>query len=913
VHEVGHASAAIAGELALPRPEGRPDDVRDAARRLDRAATRARATSTVRGTLAPRLRAVWTGAAATAAGSEADELGRRACEVVDALPAAARALLVYAAALEDAQRQVHSLQRQWDALDVDHALATVHTASLPDPTGVLRSARTRQADESRLTGRVRLSRAHQSTLDDLTAARELCARRLATITDATVPQRIPQNAASVRGVITSGLWFAEGAAAASRSRDLAADDAGLVRRILSTPPSGLGSAARSFTDADVAVVVERVHAHVDDPVYAQALVEEVGTDGLWRVLLEAGAPSSEVGPDTFRQLLGAFGSLVVTATQHTAPPGTDPRTRARLASGAALLADQLVSGATTTVSDSTGEHRAAGYWVLGQLLAAARAAGDTRPLPARLVRRAAAEAATAEIAETRDADARLRWGTTIAPNGDATFATWLDPADSGGDPLHALLREVGDDPAEQAALLAEPLPDSTTAAGALANARGDRLTLGEHLVRRWITHEANGIETHPDLRLETDDDLTRLLGSVSTAATTGAAETRARLMLEVSRTSAYAMHEASTTRIYGRGPGAVEEQVVVWLSAMHANVDRALSAPLFGPALGYTAETGSGPQPALDARELSGVVAALAVDTGMGLHARAPAAAYDRLVETEIARTGDSATAGADPTPGVVRLGFLDQAASAALTQVARRQDDLNQSAWQGLAEAGHVVDRIRRGGPVGLVSIAHTYAAGGTLRTAEEDLAIAAVRSDVELEQTELNELRRASLIARIEALVRRRHGVVASAFTEGSDRAPALPTAQELRQAREDEIRAAWDAVRDGRSTRRPAEGGQKGSTDHTVARIAEGRGDRLRELEQLPRGRQKHVRVVDSPEDVERLYSDLTSSGRRVAPPAGYDGAVVLREDGISVGHRTSRRFGPTVDIWFPDGDYRKVHVG
>ena len=85
---------------------------------------------------------------------------------------------------------------------------------------------------------------------------------------------------------------------------------------------------------------------------------------------------------------------------------------------------------------------------------------------------------------------------------------------------------------------------SSVAGGALSNSRGDRLTLGEHLVRRWVTFEANWIESNPDLRLATDEDLAGLLPSIATGADLGSAETRARVMLELSRTSAYAMLEA---------------------------------------------------------------------------------------------------------------------------------------------------------------------------------------------------------------------------------------------------------------------------------------------------------------------------------------------------------------------------------
>ncbi|KJK12357.1 hypothetical protein UB45_08775 [Terrabacter sp. 28] len=816
VHEE-RRTGAVAGADALPTPTGRPDELHHAARTLDRAAARARATTTVAGTLGPRLRAVWTGDAASAAEAEAHQLGLRSRGVVDALTVAAHSLRAYAVGLEIARRRALALQGQWDALELEHAVALVGVTHSPDLTGALGAALRQRADEVRLTGRLRLSRAYRGVIDELETVALRSSRRLLAVSDLTVPHGSSASPSAVRAAVTGGMWFADGMEATRRSRDVALADGALLRRLLSSHAGGRTPAGED----DVAAVVARLRAHAEDPVYAQALVEEVGTDGLGRLALQAGDPSSSVSLDTVRQLLAVLGSVVITAAQQSAPAGTDPRTRARLASGSALLADDLVAGATRTVSGGASRQRAGGYWLLGQMMAGARLSGDSRPLPARLVRRAAAATATAEVAETRDADAELRHGTTIHPAGDATFASWFDRSDFGGDALHLLLTEVGDDPAEQAALLAEPLPASTVAGGALANSRGDRLTVGEHLVRRWITFEANGTQTHHDLRLETDADLTRLLPSISTATTVEAAETRARLMLEISRTSDFAMREASTTRIYDRGPAVVEQHVVEWLSAMHASVDRALGQPLDSFTRGYSADTADGQQPMLDARELSGVVAALAVDTGTGLHAREPATAYESLLRSELQRAEQAAASRLDVMPAVARLGFFDQAASAALVAVARRQDELNKAAWEGLAEAVHVVDEIRRGGPAGLVSMAQTYASGGSLRTAEEDLLIAAIRSDVELEQTELDDERRAALLAGIEALVGRASVGAAGAFTRGAGRAPTLPTAEALRQAREDEIRAAWNAVRDGGTTERLKETRPKGLPEHAISR--------------------------------------------------------------------------------------------
>ena len=916
-HDTGAATGSVAGDRALPLPAGDPSALRVAARSIERVASRARATTTLRGTLGPRLRAVWTGAAATAAEAEATLLGRRSRDVVDALPAAARSLLAYAAAVDHAVARVRSLQRQWDALDDQHARALAAVSMIPDPAGVL-AARVERLEEERRVGRARLARSHEREVDVLRAAARRCAQVICSLTESTLPWATPARAADVRAAVTGGLWFADGAAAAGASRDAALIDAAFLGRWGAPSPAGVqGSPDEVLGDAPIAAVVRRLREHADDPVYAQALLDALGYDGVARLATEAVAEGSSARVDTVRALLGTLGSLVVTAVQQTPPTGTDPRIRAELASGSALLADDLVSAMGAVHTSASGRTRASGSWLLGQLLAGARAAGDDRPLPPRLVRRAVAAAATAEIAETRDADADLRHGTTLSPDGDAAFASWFDDPGLTGDALHVLVREVGGDPAEQVALLAERLPDAAVAERAPTNSRGDRLTVAEHLVRRWITHEANGIESHPDVRLATDGDLARLLPSLSAVASAQTAELRGRVMLEVARTSSHAMGEASTTRIYSRSTAPVEGLVVDWFSASRHNVDRTIAAPHFTPgASAYAAVTPGGMQPLLDAHELASVVGALAVDSGTGLHARDPAAPYDRLVETELTETGRSAATGGGVGPDIARLGFLDRAASAALVAVARRQDGHNVAAWQALAEAKDVAVTLQTEKVAGLGTVAAAYASNGTMRTALDDFFIALVRSDVELCQTERDEARRAALVQRIGAISRIGSSAsISSSLALGAGRAPAVPTAESLRAARAAEIRAAWDALGDDRAQRVIEDARRRGtaSGNHPDRlHVAQGRNGPLPEFEQLPTGRSRGVRTVPDEATLRDLFVRLTHD----ASPRerrDYDGTWYERPDGIEVGLRNdSRSGGATIDLRYPDDQTRKVHV-
>jgi hypothetical protein len=934
-HEAGHSAVTVPGDVALPLPSGDVAGLRSAARSLDRAASRARATTTVSGTLGRRLGAVWSGEAASAARAEADELGCRARRVVDALPQASRSLMTYAAALEHAIARVRSLQRQWDALDDEHLLAVLRVAGIPDPTGAMGTLGVERARSEQRAGRARLSRSYAGVMDELRATARRCSGLVAAVTDTTVPADTLTSAAAVREVVTGGLWFADGAVAARASREAAVADGVLARRLLAgvDPVDGAVGGPGAAGAGETVQLTNRVMARVDDPVYAQALLSELGAGGLSELLVAAGVTRSVSGApvDGVRGLLGALGSLLVTATSHSAPAGTDPRTRAQLASGAALLADELVAGVDTVHVDPRGGGRASGAWLLGQLLAGARAAGDDRSLPARLARRAAAAAATSEIAETRDADARLEHGSTLLPDGVSSFTSWFDDAAETGDALHVLLGHVGDDPADAAALLAEPLPLSAAGGDALLNSRGDRLTLGEHLVRRWITHEASGTESHSDLCLRTDADLMRQADVAASSRGDGAAQTRARLMLEVSRTSDFAMSEASTTRIYTGTTAPLEDLVVGWMAAMRENIDLALvtHAHLADPGTPYAAPTSGGPQPWLTPQELTGVVGALAVDTGMGLDGKYTGPAYDRLVDSELDAARQTVASGGDVRHGVARLGFFDQSASATLVALARRQDEINRSALNSVAEAAHVLLEIRRGNVTALLTAAHSYRDGGTQRTPQDELVISLVRSNVELAQTEVDDARRADLVTRIEAITGSRNDVL-PAMSVGARRAPALPTAEALRAARSAEIRAAANAaVKDGaagigssveeRLKQRAAphdrvhvvDGPASSPRPHAVTGGA-GHEDVRKVLSDLPAGRQKQVRLVRSEAELDALLRALTATAERICVPASYAGPLWQRNDGVRIGRRTSVRFGASVDIWFPDGSYRKVHI-
>jgi hypothetical protein len=78
-------------------------------------------------------------------------------------------------------------------------------------------------------------------------------------------------------------------------------------------------------------------------------------------------------------------------------------------------------------------------------------------------------------------------------------------------------------------------------------------------------------------------------------------------------------------------------------------------------------------------------------------------------------------------------------------------------------------------------------------------------------------------------------------------------------------------------------------------------------------LAKGKQSTVRTVASDAELQTVWDDLAAGGSPVEVP-GYKGSWVERPDGVRLGLReASKSGGRTIDIRYPDGTIRKVHVG
>ena len=904
------ALGSVEGARALPAPQGDAGAVREGAASLRRAERAARATPSMRGRLAAVLPRVWAGPAASAAVQESAELVRRASAVVDHLAAAASVLERYAAALEHAQVTVRCLQRQWDAEDEQHArsVALVHLRAGAELEGARLLL---QLDDEHLAARSALSRRHRVAVDELEAAADRARRALAALDDLCLPRTVATVAGAARLRLVDGLPISAGAAAAQRIRLLAVREADRLRRL--AIGDGLGG-------GELEALVQSLRATAGDPVHAQALLDELGVHAVNRLVLElAEGAASDV--DLTRAAVGALGAVLLEATAPTPSNVRDPRTARQVESAAALLRDDLVASLGDVTSSSSGRFSATGYWVVGQLVVAARASGAHRPLPPALVRRLAAGAAAAEIGETRDADAVRVHGTSLPASGEGRFASLFDDADTTGDALHTFLQEAGSDPADVVALLSTPV-----AGQGAVNSRGGSLVLAEALVRRWVTYEAAETASHAQLHLSTNADLSRLLSAVSARVDAGTAALRARVMSELARTNALAQQEFSTRAIYLHNIAGLESAAAGWVLDMPESIDTVLAQTTATTSDAWTTRAGDHHQPLLRAPELAGLVGALAVRDEVSGQVMSPDLPYALLVDGELERARQAAADGRKIDAVAPRLGFFEQAASAALVAQARRADEGNQSMWRTLAEAKALALAWMQG-PRSFGEAAASLATGGSNRTAGDDLAISLLRSNVELDQTIADEGRWAQLTRALDAL--RQPGAcagpsAAALMRAGSLRGPLLATSEQLRAARRAEQLSALEvAVRDsardnvaGRLGHLPFEP----DPPPTLA-VNEPRGlpepthgwfSSLSEVDGLARGRGSHTLLVESDAELRRLFQQLIRDAEPL-PAGSYPGIGYRRADGVTVRLREiSRSGGATIDIALTDGSTGRIHI-
>ncbi len=493
------------------------------------------------------------------------------------------------------------------------------------------------------------------------------------------------------------------------------------------------------------------------------------------------------------------------------------------------------------------------------------------------MRRLAAGIASAELAETRDDDATRHRGTSLPPGTGSRFASLFDDADATGDALHVALSFAGPDesPSDVVALLSEPVDGH-----GVTGSRGGPLVLAEALVRRWVTVEAGETATHDDLDLATTGDLTRLLaiataegaahhaadavagGSGGVSEDGRSAGLRARVMVELVRTSSFAQQSFSTVSSYERNTAPLETTAVGWVVGMPEAIVAMILRPTRSPGEEWSRAVGGRHEPLLSPDELAGLVGAFAVGAERARSAKRPDAPYRALVEGEVARARDAASSGSTVEATALRLGFFEQAASAALVDLARRQDTVNQSMWRTLAEARAVALSWKQG-PVAFGSAVATVVGGDTNRTAADDLTISIVRSDIELEQTLADESRSSDLASVVASIAvspqRRSFGGVPLR----SRRPPRPRPGVECAAGGSPPPRAARRPVRcRRREVRAPGRPRVKHLAVQPDRPPAPGMASRRRStgLGDLPRGRNAHTRIAGAEQELVGRFDRL-----------------------------------------------------
>jgi hypothetical protein len=79
----------------------------------------------------------------------------------------------------------------------------------------------------------------------------------------------------------------------------------------------------------------------------------------------------------------------------------------------------------------------------------------------------------------------------------------------------------------------------------------------------------------------------------------------------------------------------------------------------------------------------------------------------------------------------------------------------------------------------------------------------------------------------------------------------------------------------------------------------------------LDPLPDGKNEPVKTLPTPEEIRKTFEDLTQNAPD-APRPTYKGERRVLDDGTVIGIRPSRRWGPTLDVKYPDGTEQKIHL-
>ena len=149
-------------------PDGDPETLRAAARRLRQVADRGLATAGVRAVTGAELAGVWSGPSATGAATELAALSGRAGRVLPQVDDGGRALAAYADALEAATAAARSLSAQAERAADEHrrTLATIDLIHVTDP--VLHAAASTRADQLHDTKLTGIHRRYGAAMDALT-------------------------------------------------------------------------------------------------------------------------------------------------------------------------------------------------------------------------------------------------------------------------------------------------------------------------------------------------------------------------------------------------------------------------------------------------------------------------------------------------------------------------------------------------------------------------------------------------------------------------------------------------------------------------------------------------------------------------------------------------------------------------
>ncbi|MGC5627274.1 hypothetical protein ACPYO6_03360 [Georgenia sp. Z1344] len=454
----------MAGADQLPLPDGSATTFMVQGTNVSRIQGRLQQTLLSDGSASQRLRSAFPeGLSSDAIDTELSILSGHVQTAAENMGGAGTHIWDVGAAFETCESTIEGLQTEWDEVDTwfNNSLDQINTDPYyTDPANQRDKAEAIESiDLQRESRREDMKDRYDTALDTLGESMSTAASKLTELTDGFVPAAQQGSATDIAAAMTAGTTISDG----SRRDHVADEQAEDAEELLEQAENGDQEAAQEFVDTYGDLV--------DDPYFATALMERLGTDGLNQAsmqimeFIDTGEGYPEL-QQQYRDLFGVLGGAYTTSAGDLS--GMDPSTREDTETWRDQWLEDLQTSGREGYNPVTGEPYEEGmdgtvmygYDIQSQLLAAGLA-GD----PNASVARDYMETVGVDMVEwdqwlTETYPHRSNYshmGNSMYDFGESPLGD-LHPTDPRRDPLHNLLQAAGRSEEATYGLLLEDIP-----------------------------------------------------------------------------------------------------------------------------------------------------------------------------------------------------------------------------------------------------------------------------------------------------------------------------------------------------------------------------------------------------------------------------------------------------------------------